>query len=165
MSMALKYGMMKRAKKMAEGGEIKGVHETEPYGTTSSQAGVHVETGADKSAKKEHHRVLKEMHEMRGKDRKHLAEGGDVGEDDMISRIMQKHYSEGGMLSNQTPVTADFEDNEFDDLVKDDELDSSYTGSDSGDEIGDAQEDEDRRDIVSRIMRSRAKGDRMPRPA
>ena len=40
-----------------------------------------------------------------------------------------------------------------------------YTGANSGDEIGNEQEDEDRRDIVSRIMKSRRLMDRNPRPA
>lgn len=88
--------------------------------------------------------------------------------EDMVGRIMRqrtKHFSEGGRVANDTPVYADFEDNQFDDLVKDDDLDQHDTGKNSGDELGDAQEDEDRRDIVSRIMKSRRMKDRMPRPA
>ena len=133
MSMALKYGMMKRAKKMAEGGFVM----------EEKRSGLPEETIPE--------------------DKDNAA--ADAEDQDMVERIMLKRYSEGGMVANRTPITADFEDNEFDDLVKDDELESSYTGANSGDEIGDEQEDEDRRDIVSRIMRSRAKGDRMPRPA
>jgi hypothetical protein len=48
--------------------------------------------------------------------------------------------------------------------VKDDDLEQHYTGENSGDELGNAQEDEDRRDIVSRIMKSRRLKDRLPRP-
>jgi hypothetical protein len=40
-----------------------------------------------------------------------------------------------------------------------------YTGANSGDEVGDEQEDEDEHDMVSRIMKSRLKKDRMPHPA
>jgi hypothetical protein len=107
-----------------------------------------------------------------------MAEGGDVqfegdegsdrmteDEDDMVSRIMSRRMSEGGRVANETEELADFSPNEFDDLVLDDDLESSYTGANSGDEIGNAQEDEDRRDIVSRIMRSRKLKDRNPRPA
>jgi hypothetical protein len=89
--------------------------------------------------------------------------------EDMVGRIMSRrsnmrHYSRGGRVANDTPVTADFEKNDFDDLAKDDDLESSYTGANSGDEIGDDQEDEDRHDIVSRIMKSRRKTDRLPHP-
>lgn len=94
-----------------------------------------------------------------------MAEGGEVEDGDMVDRIMRKKYSEGGMVANDDKVLADFLPNEFDELAKDDDLDFSYTGANSGDEIGNEQEDEDRRDIVARIMRSRAKRDRMPRPA
>jgi len=89
-------------------------------------------------------------------------------EHDMVSRIMkqrQHHYSHGGKVANRSEVEADFEPNEFDDLSKDDDLEQHYTGANSGDEIGDVQEDEDRHDIIERIMRSRRKKDRMPIPA
>lgn len=84
---------------------------------------------------------------------------------DMVDRIMAKKFSKGGMVANDTDITADFQPNEFDDLVLRDELEFNYTGANSGDDLGNAQEDEDRADIVSRIMRSRAKKDRNPRPA
>ena len=85
--------------------------------------------------------------------------------DDMVDRIMKHQYSKGGMVANDTPPVADFEENEFDDLVLRDDLDFHETGSNSGDLIGNDQEDEDREDILNRIMKSRAKKDRMPRPA
>lgn len=96
-----------------------------------------------------------------------MAEGGMASDTDMIGRMVSKRkkMSEGGMVANDTPPKADFEDNDFDDLVLDDDLEDHYTGANSGDEIGNKQEDEDQRDIVSRVMRSRAKKDRMPRPA
>ncbi len=104
-----------------------------------------------------------------------MAEGGFVGEEkasgyadeDMVGRIIRSRmqsYSKGGRVSNDTPIIADFEENQFDDLVKDDDLEQHYTGANSGDEIGNEQEDEDRRDIVSRIMKSRKKKDKMPNP-
>lgn len=98
--------------------------------------------------------------------------GADMGQDDgdIVDRIMRKgmnKMSKGGMVANQEhgPMDedlADFSKNEFDDLVLRDDLDQSYTGANSGDEIGDGQEDEDRRDIVSRIMKSRKMKDKMP---
>ena len=104
----------------------------------------------------------------------HMAEGGMAGyqdphgqaADDLVSRIMkQRMYSEGGRVANEdsgesasTPdrMAKDLP-NEFDDLALRDDLESSDTGANSGDELSDDQEDMDRRDIVSRIMRSRAK--------
>ncbi len=81
-----------------------------------------------------------------------LAHGGDV-DDDMIGRIMKKRcMSEGGIISNTDEDLADFAPNEFDDLVLDDHLEPGPMGSD---EIGNHQEDEDRKDIVARIMARR----------
>jgi hypothetical protein len=75
-------------------------------------------------------------------------------------RIMMgrtKGYSEGGQVSNSDEIKAGFDKNEFDDLHLRDDLEFSDTGSNSGDELSDDREDEDRKDIVSRVMRSRAK--------
>ncbi len=93
-------------------------------------------------------------------------------EEDMVGRIMkmrQRMYSEGGRIANadhgeDQANLAGFAPNEFDDLVLRDNLHSSYTGENSGDNLGNAQEDADQQDIVSRIMRSRAKKDRLPNP-
>jgi hypothetical protein len=88
---------------------------------------------------------------------------------DMVDRVMRKRYSKGGMIANggddDLDQMADGDPNNFDDLALRDHLESSYTGKNSGDELGDEQEDEDRHDMVARIMKSRAKKDRMPRPA
>jgi hypothetical protein len=89
---------------------------------------------------------------------------------DMVGRIMaqrQKCYSKGGQVANDTPITADFKENDFDDLaMRDSDMeDADYTGANSGDEMGDEGEDDRRRDIVNRIMSSRKKRDRMPHPA
>lgn len=96
-----------------------------------------------------------------------MEHGGDV-----VERIMKKgmkHMSLGGRVANEDHGPDDedlagFLPNEFDDLSLRDDLEQHYTGANSGDEIGDEQEDEDRRDIVSRAMRSMAKKDRMPIP-
>lgn len=98
------------------------------------------------------------------------AEGGDVEEDDMVSRIMHKRGSKVGYgpLANDTGngARADLEPNQFDDMVLDDHLDgeADYTGANSGDEIRDEGEEERRSDIVSKIMASRRKKDRLPNP-
>lgn len=88
---------------------------------------------------------------------------------DMVGRIMkqrQQHFSKGGMVANQDTQITGMMPNEFDDLHLRDELDGSdmETGAAAGDNLGNAQEDKDRRDIVSRIMKSRAKKDKLPNP-
>lgn len=115
--------------------------------------------------------------EEQGPDGMMMAEGGMMQDEshemDMVGRIMkqhQQHFSEGGKVANQDhgPMDsrlADFEQNEFDNLSLRDDLESSYTGASSGDELGDEQEDKDRSDIIARIMKSRAKKDRLPNPA
>ncbi len=97
------------------------------------------------------------------------------GEVDMIGHIMHKRkmmakgglMSKGGRIANDVGegMDADREPRQYDDLVSDDYLEQHDTGENSGDEIGDHQEDEERHDIVSQIMKSRKKKDRMPRPA
>lgn len=88
-------------------------------------------------------------------------------DDDLVMRIMRKRYSEGGQVANDvgTGQEADKMPNQFDDLVLDDSLESSYDGDNAGDHLGNAQKDEDEKDIVGRIMSSRKKKDRMPNPA
>lgn len=183
MSMAIKYAMKK---KMAKGGDVKGVHtawseNVKDHSAGRSWAGQHVrganmakEAGQKKAeparkqgAKNEHHRVLGEMREMRDKDRTNLAEGGCVSCADgtcmehggMVDRIMRKRMAKGG------EVTADELPNEFDEQELEPAEEFSYTGANSGDELGNDEMDENDRDLISRIMRSRAKKDRMPRPA
>lgn len=105
------------------------------------------------------------------------AEGGEVedmpplndDEDlDMIGHIMKMRahkYSKGGQVANATPPIADGESAEYDDLVLRDDLEEHYTGANSGDELGDAEHDEENHDTVSQVMKSRKKKDKMPRPA
>ena len=94
--------------------------------------------------------------------------------DDLVDRIMEKRsmtysgldrLSEGGMVANEDKIIAGHLPNEFDDLALRVELESSYTGANSGDELGNKREDMDRADIVARVMASRRKKDRMPSPA
>ncbi len=89
-----------------------------------------------------------------------------------VDRIMakRKKYSKGGMVANGGDD--DFEKlageapAEFDDLALRDDLEFSETGANSGDELGNAQETEDRKDAVSRIMKARAaRKQSNPRPA
>lgn len=82
----------------------------------------------------------------------------------MLSRIMSKRQkmSEGGVVANQTTVEADELPAEFDDLVLDDNLEANYVGDE---ELGSAQEDSDRTDMISRIMRQRKMRQSNPKPA
>jgi len=89
------------------------------------------------------------------------AYGGDI-----VDHIMRKRYSEGGKVANATPIVAGFKPNEFDDLVLRDDLESTYGHDDNaGDALGNAQEDEDRHDIIARIMKQRKMKQHNPRPA
>lgn len=123
--------------------------------------------------------MQKENEDYSGLDR--YADGGMAGasyvddEQGLVDRIMHKRekglagldrYSQGGKVANDvgTGQEADKNPNQFDDLVLDDDLYSTY-GDDAGDDLGNDQEDEDRKDIVSRIMASRKKKDKNPRPA
>ncbi len=94
----------------------------------------------------------------------------------MVRRIMMgrmQGYSKGGMVANEDQgesasspdEMAKDKENEFDDLALRDGLEFNSTGANAGDSLDDEREDGDRADIISRIMRSRAKKDRMPRPA
>jgi len=98
-----------------------------------------------------------------------------MSEQDLVDRIMQKkskdfsseaRFSQGGKVANQDEIEAGFMPNEFDDLHLRDDLESTYGDDDNaGDMLGNHQEDMDREDIISRIMRSQKKKDRMPNPA
>lgn len=156
-------------------------------GTSQGQGTALKDFDDTESAKKDAEAALHYQRSMKKGYPDHFAEGGMVDEEaeydpiehpmpvdneaadheaDMVSRIMKRMYSKGGMVANDVGIAeADKEPAEYDDLVLRDDLDSSYTGENSGDEIGNEGEDERRSDIVSRIMRSRKKGGRMPRPA
>lgn len=126
---------------------------------------VEKERGYYADAKERHKEVLSESRSMpKGplSDPKKYAEGGDVmGDDDLVMRIMKKRYAQGGAVE---PV-ADFEPNDFDEMDLEPAEHFHETGANSGDEDGDEAEDDDRKDIVSKIMKSRKKKDKLPRPA
>lgn len=146
MSMAMGWGMKKRQKKMAKGG------------MACMAEGGEIE--------KEEMGEYDPMEEPMPKEN----EAANMEDADMIARIMHKRkmYSNGGQVSNDVGVDeADKLPAEYDDLVlRDDDMeDADYTGANSGDEKGNAAMDERDGDLISKIMRSRKKKDRMPRPA
>lgn len=196
-SLSISYALKKKAKKMADGGDVKSDMLRSQEHAQSGQKAVHTERGAfgnphgapsvKSHSKKEHERVISELRSMKKPNL--LAEGGMIDDEemmpedtvhgeqddshmmDMIDHIMNKRkmMSEGGKVANsgmgELDEMADGQVNNFDDLSLRDDLESSYTGANSGDEIGNEGEDDRRSDIISRIMASRKKKDRMPRPA
>lgn len=187
MSMALKYAMKK---KMAKGGAVREAGVNAPVhgsstkseherGSGMSQAGEHVrgaqmakENGMAAAhgariamAKRNHQKTLSEIDSMKGKDRTNLAEGG------CVSCAAGRCMAHGGLVDRiidkrSAKPDADFESNDFDaldDMSIPDEAD--YTGENSGDDEGNETLDDADQDLVSKIMRSRAKKDRLPRPA
>lgn len=83
--------------------------------------------------------------------------------EDVVDRVMAKRMAEGGMVNDESD-RADSKSADFDELDQEPVTEFSYTGANSGDELGNAQEEEDRRDIVARVMRKRMKQSN-PRPA
>lgn len=173
---------------MAGGGEVDDDresyvgerHHTPKPGTTGvhrslggggeSQTGDHARAASDttrsasereynrKAAKESHHAVIADQRAMK-KPHGHYAEGGmvDSGEEGLVDRIM-KRFASG-------EPAADFESNDFDELDKEPAPDDADTGENSGDELGDKAVEEEDEDVISKVMKSRKKSDRMPRPA
>lgn len=170
----LKEGLGIAGQEMAEGGEVNEMAS----GFVDHEGN---DIKHDHMAMEEDDRMLNQHGEHEeGPQGAHMAHGGQIHdghqseahEMDMVGRIMkmrQHMYSEGGKVANggedDLDEMADGRPNNFDDLSMRDDLESSYTGANSGDELGNAREDHDRHDIVARIMASRKKKDRMPHPA
>lgn len=95
-----------------------------------------------------------EAHQCSGSGCQHFSHGGVV-----------KKFSEGGKVANDTSPITDDMPAQYDDLVLRDDLESSYTGENSGDELGNEALDEEEEDLIAKIMKSRSKKDSMPRPA
>lgn len=173
---------MRKAFKFAEGGQIKDnyqsssskMHQTSPdmkdhemdSGFMGHEGNVQRPNGPAMS--EEHKKLNQHMVDMMA--------STSMSEQDIVDRIMQKReesfsgldrYSKGGKVANDTGngEVADEMPNQFDDLVLRDDLESGSNGPNNGDNLGNKQEDEDQKDIVSRIMSSRRKKDRMPNPA
>ena len=148
--------MKKRAKMFADGGMASESTEEEPSpAPTPMYSGTVANTGS--SSKTFRNKQTKPVATSEEAD---YAEGGDV-----VSSIMKRRGNTPGAMANETTRDTEFKDDQFDDMVLDDHLDheADDTVANSGDDIGDEGEDERRHDIVSEIMRSRAKKDRLPR--
>jgi hypothetical protein len=171
---SLKYAMKKRAKKMCDGGAMAEGGEVDSFEKQGNAFKSDTQSNDLQRTKPQSISMPPRQQTPEGRPEytvASLAAGGEVSDEDkdadMIARIMHKRkmYSEGGMVANDDEPIADSMPAQFDDLALDDHLEMHETGANSGDELGDAQEDEDRHDIVAKIMKSRAKKDRNPRPA
>lgn len=162
MSMATAYGMRRR---MAQGG----MAGCAAHGKANCMAcgGKMAEGGFVEEEKESGYEPMPEEHEVHNSGAEHEEAKMSHEEmlEDLVGEIMAKHYSEGGRVANDTPPIADSEEADYDVLPEEDDLAFHYTGANSGDEIGDEQEDEDRDDVVSMAYRSWKKKDRNPRPA
>ena len=164
---------MPKPKLMAEGGYI-GSHQSQekpeidgdlmPAAHLHEELAEHVHHAATHDSSHEH-AVMNQMGD----------EDEGAGDMDaihpMVMRIMMgraKGYSEGGKVANEEsgestdePTMAKWDGNEFDDLALRDDLESKETGANSGDMDDDSQENHDREDIISKVLKSRSKKDRM----
>lgn len=160
-------GIKPKLKGLAHGGLTGEGDEGDPQGFHDEEdaSGYHMEP----ENHVEHNEMA--MHEDDKDLNQHMPHDEEDPEDDMVGRIMHKRsksfegearLAHGGEA--EEPFEYEFEQpNDFEVEPEGDEY--HYSGANSGDEIGDEREDDDREDIVSRIMRSRKKRDRMPSPA
>jgi hypothetical protein len=182
-SLAIAYNMKKKSKKMASGGQITDNYESSCTSDCNHPCTIHEKAQYDPKeepmrksnsmAMMEDDRDLNQHGEIEEGRQGHedmMAEGGNVGpieeqntdnysdtEDgdgqDMVGRIMkqrQQEFSKGGRVANEMSSNRG-----TDYLATDDDLEFNYTGANSGDELSSDREDDDRRDIVSRVMKSR----------
>lgn len=97
------------------------------------------------------------------------AEGGLVNpmpedDGDIVGSLMAKRS--GGPVANDTEAfSPDSEPSQYDEMVKDDDLEMSYDAKDSGDEDGNEALDDEDEDVVDSVMKSRKKKDKNPKPA
>lgn len=167
---------MRKATHYASGGQIKDNYqpehsETDPeyYSPASHEEG-EMESGYVNHSGNDVEDNGPAMHEDGKSLNQHMVDmhaETSMAEQDLVDRIMEMRsktfedearYSEGGKIANQehgedNNDLAGFSPNEFDDLVLRDDLESSYGEDDNaGDNLGNKQEDEDRADLVDRIM-------------
>lgn len=148
MSLAMKYMMKKRAAKLGESCEEHGAPNCNMcHGGMMAEGGFVEEEEAS---------GYQPMPKPEAED--------DAGEEGLVDRIM-KRFAKGGAVANDTPPVADFEENDFDVLPDMKDTEADETGENSGDEDGNEEKDEEEKDIVGRVMKSRKKKDKLPRPA
>lgn len=162
MSMAHAYRMKK---KMADGGYMEG-EESQPAPVAASNNKAAEMTKSMRSAfnyDKDYAHGGPVCMDCGGQ---MMAEGGELSQEpdmDMIDHIMNDRSN--GADADASLPEADFEPAEFDDLVKDDGLEEHYTGKNSGDEIGDKEQDEERSLADDAFEEMKKKKDKNPKPA
>lgn len=161
MSMAMKYAVQKRNRRMAEGGDVSPAHP-------GSSMSAHQRT-YDAKTQSENEARLKtpegDAERMAGNAKRlGMAEGGEACQacrggtcmahgGDVVDRVI-KRMSEGGMIANGGDTNdADQEPAQFDDLALRDDLESSYTGANSGDMDGAPEGLSDDEQMIERIMK------------
>lgn len=146
-SMAIAFNMKKKAKCMADGGEVKTINSS--IGSPFGEASADEMSASNKQAPK---LTPEEMASNKA----------------MVDKIMAKRkaddqsYSEGGVVANSPHDDMAENTDEYDDLVLDDDLEAHIP--EDFNEHGDPEEELRRKDTVSRIMRSRALKDKLPNP-
>ena len=171
-NLAIAYSMKRKAKKMADGGEVDTL-TPQDYNRASNARdnAIQQSRSLEGSTEGSWNSQLKSDYEKRAGDMEEIVRNGPAKSDGLamshgglIDKIISKKYSEGGKVANDSEPTADGDSADFDDLALRDGLEFSETGANSGDEDGDSAEDKDRNDIIARAMKSHSKG-RNPRPA
>lgn len=166
--LAIAYSMKRKARKMADGGPVQQQQKDKDSETLGKRIGYPgFSQGGVAGAEAEDDKELNQHGEDdEGPDGAYSLGGMIV--DKIMSKMGNKtnSLSEGGKVANgsMTEGLAGMKPNEFDDLVLRDDLESSSDGANNGDSIGNEQESSDREDMISRIMSSRAKKDRLPNP-
>lgn len=152
MSMSAKYAMQKR-RRMYDGGQVTSTATVDSDKAKMAADSMKKAFGYAKGGDVECHACKGGMC---------YEHGGSVTGTGMVDNIMRKRMAKGG----EVEPMADFESDDFDYLdTHPAPDDADYTGANSGDHLGNERIEENDRDIVSRIMRSRHKKDKMPRPA
>ena len=157
-ALAAGYSMKKKARaKMAEGGSVGG-HQSSGQGHT-----IHIHVNPQSGYDPTQSAPAKHDAPAAAESDKGLNQHGETeeapGGDDMVDRILRKHFSEGGRVANETEGQGQLVDekpNEFDDLALRDDLDFSYTDENSGDEDG-SKLNQESGDMVDKIMKKRSK--------
>lgn len=171
MSMAAKYRMSKR---MAEGGDV-GMQDTPAPApkademTKSMRKAFHYAAGGPVPCRACGYAEGGFVEEENASGYEEMPEAYHGG-DDMIGDIMMgraQGFSEGGKVANDVGEgqEADKEPNQFDDLVKEDDLEFKESEANSGDDKGDDEEDEDRDLSEAAFKALKKKKDRNPSPA
>lgn len=153
-SLAIAYAMKRKSKKMANGGMMEDeARRKAQYSIDGSEAHIMSPMTPEESDKR-------------------MNEYEDHSDDSLIHRIMRKRnaMAHGGIIADEgmgEPSSHPDQSLADYDYLSSGDLDDSSTnsGAADGDFLGNSQEDEDRKDMVKKIMRQRSMKQSNPRPA